>query len=69
MTTGSIIRHDCVRLIIYGQRCACSPVEPFFCDCSASGNHEFEGAGCRAHRRRVWNHVVNWARDRAQSSP
>lgn len=63
---GAIVRHECGRLIIYGQRCVCDPVEASTCDCTANGNDEIEGVGCREHRRKAWGRIFNWSRDRAQ---
>lgn len=62
---GVIVRHKCGRLIFDGQRCICDPVKPFVCDCTADGNDEHEGVGCRIQRRKAWGRIFNWSRDQA----
>jgi hypothetical protein len=54
MSGGTIMRHDCGRLLIQGQRCECDPIPERDCDCTFDGNRQIIGPFCNSEIRRVW---------------
>ena len=58
MSGGSIVRHDCGRLVIYGQRCVCSPARYLDCDCKNDGNRELRGGNCALRDREAWRRAI-----------
>jgi hypothetical protein len=68
MSGGRIVRHECGRLLIYGQRCVCDPIAPYTCDCTSSDNYEYQGDHCRQMRREAWSRAVNVARRTSRNS-
>ena len=58
MSAATIVRHDCGRLIIDGQRCVCVATPLRECDCTFDGNTQNIGPFCRAEIHRVWAECV-----------
>lgn len=62
MAAGSIVRHDCGRLIIWGQTCECEDVIRLSCDCTSDGNTEHTGPTCAYRERAAWKRTMRVTR-------